>query len=69
MKIKRLAVVLIFLASIALASSFYVIPFVEYGAPFITKERIAFRFLPTLLYLYIECAEAYLRRKNKRKEN
>lgn len=49
--------------TLSLLSSFYVIPMVEYGGPFILSNGFAYSYIPTLLYFYLEFIEYYTFRK------
>lgn len=52
--------------ALSLCSSFYIIPMVGYGAPFLLTTGIGLSYIPILLYFYLECIEYY---KNKTKKS
>ena len=50
---------------ISLASSFFIIPMVGYGAPVFLGTGLSYSYVPLLTYFYLEFVEIYLKYKNK----
>ena len=48
---------------LSLASSFYAIPMVGYGAPVVIGAGLCYSFAPLLLYFYLEISESYITNK------